>query len=233
MEISSDSNARLLIGASGNLGKEILNIDSNFLIPSSKELNISEYRMAMSYMTRHRDLDLIINCAAFTNTVAAESNPGDCFVVNTSGPLNVLRLRPKGCRFVHISTDYVFDGEDGPYSVDDKVNPISNYARSKAAAEMIVQSFPNTLIIRTSFFPREFPHSAAFDDQWTSKDFVDKIAPLVLKEALSEKVGIVHVGMKRRTVHDVASQRNRDLKKIKRKDVSSKILIPKDTSLII
>lgn len=222
---------KMLTGGTGRLGKEILEIDSDFLAPSSKELNISEYRMAMSYMTQHRDLDLIINCAAFTNTVLAESRPGDCFAANTIGPLNMLRLRPEGCRFVHISTDYVFDGEEGPYSVGDKINPISNYARSKAAAEMIVQSFPNTLIIRTSFFPKAFPHPAAFEDQWTSKGFVDEIAPLVLKEAMSDKVGIVHVGLERDTVYNIASRRSKNLKKIKRSDVSSKIQIPKDTSL--
>ena len=233
MEIEANKMRWLLLGASGNLGREILKINSNFLTPSSRELNISEYRVAMSYMTHHRDLNLIINCAAFTDTIAAESDPGSCFAVNTCGPLNILRLKPKNCRFVHISTDYVFDGEEGPYSVDDKINPISNYARSKAAAEMVVRSFPNTLIIRTSFLPKEFPHPAAFEDQWTSKDFVDKIAPMVLKEALSEKTGIVHVGMSRRTVYDVASKRVNNLKKIKRIDVSSKILIPKDTSLII
>jgi len=221
---------KMLTGGTGRLGREILRIDSDFLTPSSKELNISEYRLSMSYMTQHRDLDLIINCAAFTDTVFAESNPGDCFAVNTVGCLNLLRLRPEGCRFVHISTDYVFDGEEGPYSVGDKINPISNYARSKAAAEMIVKSFPNTLIIRTSFFPREFPHPAAFEDQWTSKGFVDEIAPMVLKEALSDKTGVVHVGFDRKTVYDAASRRKNNLRKIRRDSVSSKIKIPKDTS---
>jgi dTDP-4-dehydrorhamnose reductase len=222
--------SKIITGGSGRLGKEILKLDQSFLSPSSKDLDISDYGKAESYMFKNMNAGLILNCAAFTDTVDAERNPEKCFAVNMCGPLNLLRLMPLGCRFVHISTDYVFDGEEGPYSVGDKINPISNYARSKAAAEMVVQSFPNTLIIRTSFFPKEFPHDAAFTDQWTSKGYVDQIAPLILKKAMSNETGIIHVGFNRRTVYEVASERKKDLKKIKREAFSGKIRIPKDTS---
>ena len=222
----------LLIGGSGKLGSEIALIDKTFYSPKRSELDIENPDSIRMFFSENKSIRLILNCAAFTDTIGAERNPGECFSVNMVGPFNIAKYRPDDCRFVHISTDYVFDGEDGLYSVEDKINPISNYARSKAAAEMVVLSFSNTLIIRTSFFPREFPHSAAFDDQWTSKGFVDEIAPIVLEETLSDRVGLCHVGMSRRSVYEAAKQRSPEVKRIKRSSVLSEIKIPRDTSLL-
>ena len=57
---------------------------------------------------------------------------------------------------IYISTDYVFDGEKGNYSIKDLVNPISKYAKTKTAAEFLVRTIEEFLIIRTSFLAMNF-----------------------------------------------------------------------------
>ncbi len=54
------------------------------------------------------------------------------------------------CRLIHLSTDVVFDGRGGPYSEDDKPNPIHAYGRAKADSESIISRYQNHVIIRTS-----------------------------------------------------------------------------------
>ena len=145
-------------------------------------------------------------------------------------PLNVLKsCKDLGKKLVFISTDYVFDGEKGNYTIDDPINPLSKYAKTKAAAELLVRTYENSLVIRTSFFGYEFPYEAAFVDQWSSKDYVDIIAPKVLKEILSDKKGIFHVGNERRSIYDLARVRNKNVLKLFRKDMA--LCIPWDTSL--
>ena len=103
--------------------------------------------------------------------------------MNVLGTLNVLKsCKDLGKKLVFISTDYVFDGEKGNYTIDDPINPLSKYAKTKAAAELLVRTYENSLVIRTSFFGYDFPYEAAFVDQWSSKDYVDIIAPKVMEE---------------------------------------------------
>jgi len=88
----------------------------------------------------------------------------------------------------------------------------------------------DNLVIRTSFFPSEFKHKAAFFDQYTTKDFVDIIAPIVYEKVVSGEVGVTHIGTKRDTVYNKVKERIPDIKKISRKDVEG-VYIPYDTSL--
>lgn len=96
--------------------------------------------------------DCVINLAAYTNVDKCETEREDCWKVN----VNALEYLSKYCvptnsHLIHISSDYVFDGKNGPYSEKDLPNPISYYGRSKLAGENIIKKFdiPNT-IIRTN-----------------------------------------------------------------------------------
>ena len=135
----------LLTGGSGLLGSEILKIYDRKLCtivaPSSKYFNI------LNPTTIDNDFDIIIHSAAMTNTVEAESNIGYTNEVNVIGTLNMIKFAQQNkSKFVYISTDYVFDGESGPYSTYDKINPISNYAKSKAAGEICSLMYNNSII---------------------------------------------------------------------------------------
>ena len=218
----------LLTGGSGILGSQILKIYDreyfNIFSPNSKELNILEHPKIKN------DFDIIIHCAAMTNTSMAESSAIEAININVLGTINMVNFAAENdSKFVYISTDYVFDGESGGYSTSDCINPISNYSKSKAAGELCSRIYKNSVILRTSFCQNNFPHEKAFEDQWTSRDYVDIIAPIILKYSIEKSPGIYHVGTERKSVFDLASRRKK-VGKIKRKDVSSKIYIPKDTS---
>ena len=84
--------------------------------------------------------DLIINAAAFTNVDKCESEKELCWAVNVKAVENIVEgAQLAGSILIHISTDYVFDGNKPPYSENDTPNPRGNYARSKMAAENIVK----------------------------------------------------------------------------------------------
>lgn len=98
--------------------------------------------------------DIVINCAAYTDVDGCEKNIEKAFKVNAEGAKNLA----KGCnnisaKLIHMSTDYVFDGEkQTPYSETDEVNPINIYGKSKAKGELYVREFCRKhFIIRSSW----------------------------------------------------------------------------------
>jgi dTDP-4-dehydrorhamnose reductase len=98
--------------------------------------------------------DLVINCAAFTNVDAAESEPETARAVNAVGPGNLARAcAVAGARLVHISTDYVFSGDvDRPYEISDECGPLSVYGRSKLDGELAVHAeLSEAQVVRTSW----------------------------------------------------------------------------------
>jgi dTDP-4-dehydrorhamnose reductase len=154
-----------------------------------------------------------------------------CMETNVVGTFNIIKsINENNIKLVHISTEHVFDGEKGDYTTNDLINPITKYAKSKAAAEIIATMYSNSLIIRTSFYSHTFPYEKAFTDQWTTKDYIDIIAPKILKLALSDKKGIHHCCSKKRTIYDIAKIRNPNVKPFSRAEIN--FPTPKDTSLI-
>jgi dTDP-4-dehydrorhamnose reductase len=98
--------------------------------------------------------DVVVNAAAYTAVDAAESDEAGAFVLNALGARNVARAaREASARLVHISTDYVFDGQAAePYSEDAPQAPRSVYGRSKAAGEWAVRAeHPDALVVRTGW----------------------------------------------------------------------------------
>ncbi len=224
----------LLTGASGVLGRQI-NLDSRqhsefeILSPMRSELNITSDASVCSYFNNH-EFDTVLHCAAYTKTLKAPEEVERCIKTNIIGTWNLLKCTmEKKKRFVYISTDYVFDGHKGNYLPTDPINPIGSYSMSKASAELMVRMYDKSLSIRTSFVPREFPHAAAFIDQYTNRDYVDIISPLVLQAATSDKVGIAHVGTRKKSVFDMAQKRKKGVKKISINDVG--FYLPPDVSM--
>ncbi|MCK5821498.1 MAG: SDR family oxidoreductase [Bacteroidales bacterium] len=85
--------------------------------------------------------DIVIHGAAMTQVDPCELNPDLCTKVNVEGTRNMADLSAScGAKFIYISTDFVFDGEGGPYKEDDILNPVSHYGWSKLEGEKITQS---------------------------------------------------------------------------------------------
>jgi dTDP-4-dehydrorhamnose reductase len=98
--------------------------------------------------------DLVLHCAAMANVDACEKNPEVAMRINAEVPGELAEVcRGKRIRFVHISTDAVFDGRKGNYSEEDEPHPLSVYAASKLAGEKKVQEKdPGALVARVNFY---------------------------------------------------------------------------------
>ena len=219
----------LLTGGSGLLGTELLKLESDLLAPSHEELDITDAAAVADYVAAHQP-DIILHAAAITNNRDVEAYPETAEKVNVAGTANLA----KSCdgtriRFVYLSTDYVYKGDRGNYSETDAVDPFNMYASTKLAGEEVVRRVPNHLIIRASFGASEFAYPDAFSDKWSSKEYVDEIAPGILRAARSPLTGILNMGGERRSMYEYAFERNPGVNKIERRDSAHKS--PVDTSL--
>jgi dTDP-4-dehydrorhamnose reductase len=146
----------LITGADGQLGSGIQEIFSNSdydLIPLDKlGLDITSQDQIQAVLKKHRP-SIIINCAAYNKVEDAEEEIAEAFLQNAFGPYWLSKeSKSIGAIFVHISTDYVFDGVVGKYTETDPPNPLNVYGESKLAGERLVLMVnPNSYIIRTSW----------------------------------------------------------------------------------
>ncbi len=102
--------------------------------------------------------DVVINCAAYTNVDGAETDEARAYAVNATGAENLARACARvGARLIHVSTDFVFNGEFGdaparPYEPDDPTGPQGVYAASKLAGEEAVRAtLPDAVVVRTAW----------------------------------------------------------------------------------
>lgn len=144
--VGNSADSRVLItGASGQLGFAVTKaLEAEGFDPlalSRRDLDITGKKDIDEAFARLAP-DVVINCAAFTDVDACEELVEEAFRVNCLGPaLLAAAARRAGARLVHVSTDYVFDGEKGsPYSEGDRPNPVNVYGASKLAGELAVSS---------------------------------------------------------------------------------------------
>jgi len=227
----------LITGGSGLLGSNLIKIlekEHEVLAPSSKQLNIRIPESINNYIDSFKP-DVLIHCAAIAKFAEAENRPLDTIDINVKGTINVVQsCFSTNTRMVYISTSHVFDGEQGNYKSTDKVNPLSKYAKSKVAGEMVTLIYDNSLVIRTEFCEETFPFDTAYTDKFSSKEYIDIIAPKIAEKCISDQVGVCHVGGPRRSFYEFGKIRNPNVKAGSVKDLvsKSKVHILIDTSLI-
>lgn len=153
----------LVTGANGQLGKCIQKIakdykDLEFLFFDSGELNITNDDQIQAVFSKN-EYQYCINCAAYTNVEQAEKTPEIAFAVNADGVAFIAEAcKENNAMLIHISTDYVFDGEkEEPYNTTDIPNPINEYGKSKLKGEEYIQEIMDVyFIVRTSWLYSEF-----------------------------------------------------------------------------
>lgn len=127
------------------------------------------------------EADIIFNAAAYTNVEGAEREWERAVAVNGEGVRHLARrARERGALLVHVSTDYVFDGQgSAPYPVDAPRRPLSAYGKSKLAGELALEETGGrTLLVRASWLYG-----------WGGKNFVDTILKLAAERGCAEVVG--------------------------------------------
>ena len=152
-------NKRLLItGSSGQLGRSVLDLSGNypayeFITAPAAFLSVYNESEIVKYLSEVSP-GYIINCAAYTAVDKAESEPETALLVNATAVGYLARFSAaSGCRLIHISTDYVFDGNSAlAYTETDSVNPVNMYGRSKLLGEnLCLERDPDSIIIRTAW----------------------------------------------------------------------------------
>jgi dTDP-4-dehydrorhamnose reductase len=138
----------LVTGAGGQLGLELTEVlpgrGHETVALSRAELDISDPDAVEDALKVHSP-DLVINAAAYTNVDGCETETDLAYAVNALGPRNLAQVCERlGCELLHVSTNYVFDGEaDRPYEPFDPPSPISAYGRTKLAGEECVKHLTN------------------------------------------------------------------------------------------
>ncbi len=152
----------LVTGANGQLGNELKIVSKNFwgydfIFTDIDTLDITDSEELESFINKTGP-DWIINCAAYNLVDKAESEPDEAMKINSLAVKNIAEaIHGSDCRFIHISTDYVYDGKANvPYNEDAPVNPLSAYGRSKLSGEKYALHHHGTMIIRTSWLYSSF-----------------------------------------------------------------------------
>lgn len=152
----------LVTGANGQLGqvfqKKEKQIKANFNFQNSSSLDITNHAAVEAFFQENQ-FNYCINCAAYTNVEAAETEIEKAFLVNAKAAKNLAEVCQKNqVVLIHPSTDYVFDGKkETAYAEQDKTQPINVYGDSKLRGEELIQkSLKEHFIIRTSWLYSEF-----------------------------------------------------------------------------
>ena len=157
----------LVTGSNGQLGNEIRRISEEhpaytYFFTDVTELDICDEQAVISYVTGNK-IDLIVNCAAYTNVDKAENDPALCYKLNAIAPRILAEaIKENKGLLVHISTDYVFgaDPYNTPCKEDQKGTPTGIYGKSKLEGERNILGVNcNYVIIRTAWLYSEFGHN--------------------------------------------------------------------------
>lgn len=215
----------LITGAKGQLGSELkrqLDAGKSALgdIPAAlhnaevyyadiEEFDIANLQETSTFIS-HLSPDVVINCAAFTNVDLCETEQDLAFKVNALGPRNLaIACQKTRAKLVHLSTDYVFDGNaELPYSEDYMPAPDTVYGRTKLLGENYIKEFCDKwFIVRTawlySMFGNNFVktilrlsekngHIKVVDDQYGTPTNAEDLAHHLLKLLVTSEFGLYH-----------------------------------------
>lgn len=151
----------LLTGANGQLGhcfQDVFPSDWSIITANRQQLDITDFNAVEAYIANHRP-DAIVNAAAYTAVDRAEDEYELAYKVNVIGAENLAILAKNyHAKLIHISTDYVFDGNKNfPYLETDLTRPINVYGKTKRKGELaILQHESNAIVIRTSWVFSEY-----------------------------------------------------------------------------
>jgi len=199
----------LVTGANGQLGQCLQKLavseeNWEFVFADSKTLDISDKKAVFDFFWEHEP-SVCINAAAYTAVDLAETEVEKAFLINADGTENLASACLEyGTQFIHVSTDYVFDGENNlPYTEEDFTNPLGVYGASKLAGEeLALEVNPCSIIIRTSWVYSEFGKNFVktmlqlfqskeelnvVNDQWGQPTNANDLAEVMLKMVNSPK----------------------------------------------
>ena len=219
----------LIVGSNGMLGQSLT---THFMFDNNVELMCASFENESFYenvkyskldITSHSEVknlikeflpNVIINCAAYTNVDGCETEKELSWSINVTGVENLVKYgRNCNSHLIHISSDYIFDGENGPYSEDELPNPISQYGKEKLAAENVVKIGrikhtiirTNVLYGATQFGRPDFvkwvynslnekKNIKIVTDQFNNPTYIDDLSYAIGKIIEFDKTGVLNLG---------------------------------------
>jgi dTDP-4-dehydrorhamnose reductase len=163
MNVTTPKKTILITGAQGQLGHEFQVLQTSFpqyhfLFAGRNELQITDEDSVNNYFSNN-NIDVCVNCAAYTAVDKAEQERELATSVNATAVEYLAKACKKNnTQFIHISTDYVFDGTaTTPYKPEDKTNPVNFYGQTKLDGELsAINQNENSIIIRTAWVYSRF-----------------------------------------------------------------------------
>lgn len=213
----------LVTGGAGLLGSKLINLGPKDFetvacynrnkpdFDNIREMDLTDRGRVFKVIEKEKP-DIIIHTAALTNVDYCEEHEKEAWKINVEGTKNVVEAAKRvNAKMVYISTEYVFDGEHGPYSEDDETNPLGVYAKTKLKGEGEVKnSGLDYMIIRTTVlygmdrYKQNFvtwvienlkndKDIKAVTDQYGSPSFADDVARIIIELIKNRKTGIYNV----------------------------------------
>lgn len=180
----------VVTGSSGLLGREVMQafrnddrwdavgIHHSHPVDQSESVDLREEDAVRDYMDRHRP-DWIVHCAADRDPDHCERYPEEAHRLNVGSVRSILNTAPASCRILLISSDYVFSGEQPPYSEDSEVDPVNVYGQTKVEGERLVLGRPGTIVLRV-------PLLIGAGSTWETSGFLYKTTELLRSENVAE-----------------------------------------------
>lgn len=200
----------VVIGKSGQLAWELAKLHPQAICLGRDDIDITSETSIASTIAPLNPV-AIINASAYTAVDKAETEEANAYLLNQTGVANLAKYcKAQSVFFVHVSTDYVFNGEKGaPYKVDDVIEPQGMYGKTKAAGESEVTTLLPELsaIIRTSWvysahgnnfvktmlrLMAEKPQLGVIDDQIGSPTWAKGLAQACVEAATNKHSGVYH-----------------------------------------
>lgn len=155
----------VVTGADGQLAKCLAELVKNepiagteFIFLNRQQLDIADKHVVEAFFFSNQ-IDCLVNCAAYTAVDLAESEVEKAFQINADGVKYLAsECHDNQVKFIHVSTDYVFDGEaNAPITEEENTNPLGVYGKSKLEGERLAFEYhPNTVILRTAWVYSEY-----------------------------------------------------------------------------
>ena len=217
----------MITGAEGQLGKALqIGLTDKFNILSTtrqptqlaknqrnvQKLDITDKENISNVLESFKP-DIIINCAAYTNVDGSEINKDLAHQVNVEGLRNLIQLSDINTYLIQISSDYVFDGDSGPYSEDEHTFPVNYYGKTKLEAENILRGtrrkwaifrpnvlYSSDLFSKGNFFAWVYRSLLKKDsisvvtDQISNPTFNLQIVRAIFQCIIMDFEGILHIG---------------------------------------
>ncbi len=221
-----------ITGGSGHLGQKLvehLSETHEVYAPNKNKCNIlnsNDLKLIISLFHP----DIVVHLAAFVDTFGCEKDIKKALDVNVLGTTNIVKACLEiECRFIYVSSEYVFGGNKGNYTINDRPDPINVYGKTKAASEYIISVLPNYQIIRAPFIKQVYPK--VFSDQYCSRYFLDEVVEKISNNIFNNPSKLVHIASERMSLYELYLKKGIKADPMLMDEEQTKI-IPHDTSLI-